>query len=409
MHILSYANRNEFLANPQLIRFDNVEGSNGPEPTLLIKASSLLLKYIISGSRIQISFKEHNGLMIYALKVYDDIDDGNHGIIWSVAETQREIDAIIGVCNELPLVTFLFNELAVNVSWNESSNLKLSQELLKIVEKCNPTRFNYEKDSKSIISLLSELHEDNNIYSSWVSKDIVYESPWNEIRSTFITSSTGASLVNIFEGDEGNQQEQIGIWLTDNLTPSGVHHSPQRTYKKNETRELSDILISHKFGAILIESKTLSILSRETLPGREKLKRNLSKHISKAFDQLKGGIKTIKDGANIFSKNGQPLSIDRENPAHAIVLIPELSLIEDYFEYDSEFIKNFVAETKSFPHILDIAELLRVIQAAEMISSRSDETSAIMAFDYYLVGRFERAVEANTLCIQLLLRFSDDI
>jgi hypothetical protein len=53
------------------------------------------------------------------------------------------------------------------------------------------------------------------------------------------------SLIDLFDGNEGNQQEQLCVWLTDNLQPSGVYHSPQIP-KGSGTRELTDILLSHR-------------------------------------------------------------------------------------------------------------------------------------------------------------------
>ena len=44
--------------------------------------------------------------------------------------------------------------------------------------------------------------------------------------------------------------------------------------------------------------------------------------------------------------------------------------------------------------------------AAEMIAARGTVTP-MMAFDYYLLERSKTAVEAGTLCIQVLLRFAD--
>jgi hypothetical protein len=100
--------------------------------------------------------------------------------------------------------------------------------------------------------------------------------------------------------------------------------------------------------------------------------------------------------------------VERGKPAHAIVLIPDLHLIDDRSAYGLEFIRDFVKATAGFPHLLDLSELLRVVQAAEMISARGKTATTMMAFDYYLTKRAERALEAGTLCIEVLLRFADE-
>ena len=91
-HPLAAYNRSEFLATPQLIRFDYVKGQDEFEPTLLIKGSTLLLKYIAQGVRMQLAFARLDDRLLYALKVYDDEEKA--GILWSIVERDEEKAAI---------------------------------------------------------------------------------------------------------------------------------------------------------------------------------------------------------------------------------------------------------------------------------------------------------------------------
>ena len=93
---------------------------------------------------------------------------------------------------------------------------------------------------------------------------------------------------------------------------------------------------------------------------------------------------------------------------HGIVLIPDLDLIQDREAYGLTFIKKFMETTNSFLHLLDIAELLRIVQAAEMIAARGTKTTPMMAFDYYLVERAKKTLAAGTLCIEVLLQFANE-
>jgi hypothetical protein len=259
----------------------------------------------------------------------------------------------------------------------------------------------------TVSPMIDRLHQSGVSDDEWLVLEVGGSPDWKAVHNHFITASASSSLIDLFDSDEGNQQEQLGVWLTDNLQPFGVHHSPQIP-KGAGTRELTDILLSHEFGAVLIESKTLSVLARERLPDRAKLKRDVAAHIGKAFDQLRGAIRKLKSGVQVTSPTGDTLTIEREKPAHAIVLIPDLELVEDQAAYGIEFIREFMTATGGFPHLLDISELLRVVQAAEMIAARGTTTTPIMAFDYYLTERAEKAVNAGTLCIEVLLRFADD-
>jgi hypothetical protein len=93
MHVLSAQYRSEFLACPQLVRFEYAEGRHGFEPTLLIKGSTLLLKYIVVGVRMQLLFTKMGDRLFYGLKVYDDIK--RPGVLWSILENEQEKRAIV--------------------------------------------------------------------------------------------------------------------------------------------------------------------------------------------------------------------------------------------------------------------------------------------------------------------------
>ncbi len=116
----------------------------------------------------------------------------------------------------------------------------------------------------------------------------------------------------------------------------------------------------------------------------------------------------MRNGTLITSKAGVELNVERSQPIHAIVLIPDLDLIEDQNAYGLQLIREFTKATGGFLHLLDIAELLRIVQAAEMIAARGTKTTPMMAFDYYLMERAKKTREAGTLCIEVLLRFTDE-
>src|SRR5438067_247417 len=82
--ILAAHYRSEFLATPTLIRFDYAEGQDGAEPTLLVKASTLLLKYIVQGVRMQLAFSRLGDRLLYGLRVIDD--EKKAAILWSILE-----------------------------------------------------------------------------------------------------------------------------------------------------------------------------------------------------------------------------------------------------------------------------------------------------------------------------------
>lgn len=405
MHMLSSHNRSEFLACPELVRLDYSKGRDAFEPTLLIKGNTLLLKYIVLGAPMRLAFTMHSGRLLCALKVSDDGDDG--GILWSVVEREQELNGIRGLARGEPLFAFLFNELAVNVAWNELPTPHQLDRLVAWADSATLGSIDYPAMNDTAGPLLERLHHNVESDADWIVLEVGGKANWKPIHNHFITASASSSLIHLFDNDEGKQQEQLGVWLTDNLHPLGVYHSPQIP-KGNGTRELTDILLSHEYGAVLIESKTLSVLTRGSLPDRAKLKHDVSAHIDKAFKQLRGAIRKLKANTSVTSLKGETLFVERTNPAHAIVLIPDLALVEDHAAYGIAFMRDFMEATGGMAHLLDISELLRVAQAAEMIAARGTTTTPMMAFDYYLMERAQKAVDAGTLCIEVLLRFSDN-
>ncbi|AIV89891.1 Uncharacterised protein [Burkholderia pseudomallei] len=401
MHILSSHNRSEFLACPQLVRFDYASGQSHFEPTLLVKGSTLLLKYVVMGVRMQMVFSRLGDRLVYGLKVFDDPEKA--ATLWSIVERKEELAALAALSTGEPCQVFLFNEIAVCVGWRETTiNIPLSkfQMLSSGVE---TEAVDYSSLSQQVSALLDRPSLDD-VPGNTVVIDIDGSKDWRPSINHFITNNASASSLDLFDRDEGNQQEQIGIWLTDSLHPSGSHHSPQIP-KGSQTRELTDILLSYDHGSMLIESKALSIFPRDVLPSRARLAKDISGHVKKAVSQLRGGIRKIKAGVPVMNFEGETIEVERTRPMHAIVLIPDLDLIEDQHQYDSAFMAEFMEATGGFLHLLDVAELLRVVQAAEMIAARGTTTTPMMAFDYYLIERAKTALQAGSLCFEMLLRF----
>jgi hypothetical protein len=89
-------------------------------------------------------------------------------------------------------------------------------------------------------------------------------------------------------------------------------------------------------------------------------------------------------------------------------LIPELSLLAGRGEVGIPFFQTVMQNTRGFLHILDPSELLRIVQAASMISARGKTTTSMMAFDHWLMKRAEHFVEIGHPYFHVLLRFDED-
>lgn len=404
MHILTPHYRSEFLATPQLVRVDYAKGANGFEPTFLVKGSTLLLKYMVLGSPLRFALGRVDDRLLYAFIAYDDA--AKPAMLWSVVENQAEVNALKGIVSGESCPIFLFNELALNVAW---SNVKgnFPSEIQTWIGNANLGKVDYASIAQRADDLLDQEFKGTISKDELVSTEIVSVEPWHPVLNHFITSHGADSPIDLFNRDEGGQQEQLAVWLTDSLHPRFVHHSPQIP-KGNGLRELTDILLSHEYGALLIESKALTVFNRDKLPNRTKLAKDVSQHVEKAIRQLRGSIRNLKTGVRVTTRAGAALDVERSKPAHAIVLIPEFSLIENQDHYGAAFIADFMEATGGFIHLLDLPELLRVVQAAEILSKGSTKVTPLMAFDYYLMERAERTRDVGTLCIQVLLRMKTE-
>ncbi len=225
MHLLSAHYRSEFLATPQLIRFDYVNGKSGFEPTMLIKASTLLLKYIVLGVPMQLAFARLGDRLLYALKVYDDGEKAV--LLWSILERDEERAALEALVRGATCQTFLFNELAVNVAW-AALPITAEPRLTAMVADAATGCVDHGAIRSDASSILNQLDNESVTSAGFVVADVSNTPGWNPVFNHFITSHATSSLIDLFNKDEGGHQEQLGVWLTDSLHPLAVHHSPHK-------------------------------------------------------------------------------------------------------------------------------------------------------------------------------------
>ncbi len=375
-------------------------GGSDFEPTVLIKTLSLSIKYLIRSRELQfVLMRLPDGFLGYGVLVDRDLD--HPGVLWSVMEKEDERSALTALVAGSRCAVFLYNELAINMAQTEiiaqSDNNKISHWISQA--NLAPEGHHFLSDSVSAkldAFLKGEIHDD--LYGLKAIR--VFE--WTEIRSSYITNRLKMSNVSAFSHKEGDQQEEVALWLTDELIPEGVIKNPT-VHHETKSRELADLLLSYGLGSFLFESKTLSILSRSTLPTREKLTATLLRHITKAQRQLTGGMRSLKRNCRITNEVGEELEINRVAPMHAIILVPDLSLLFDAKQFGGEFLRKFAQEAGGFLQILDLMELLRMVQAAEILERNGKEVTRMMCFDAHLLKRFKYAINQETPDFSFLL------
>lgn len=405
MHILANRVREEFLSVPHLVRFDMANSDIGREPALLVKTRTLTIKYAIKSNRFSlIVFRLTSGSVGYAIKVYDDPEKSV--ILWSVVEHQNEIDAIRSIANGGPCPVYLFNELAVNLVWglaNKFSSQSDLNGLLDNVTFCVDSALVVDE----VVALLDTWKGNQCGSANYFCFGEFSIDEWREIQSIYVTNRLGRSNLSVISEQEGAQQEELALWLIDALSLQGAIKNPQ-VVEDGGTRELADLLMTYEKGAFLVESKGLNILDRGILPGRDRLASSVIGKVKKAVSQLKGGCKNIGRGLRLLDERGDEIQIASVAAPHAIVLVPDLGLLDDSEVASGALLREFAQEAGGYLHILDPTELLRVVQSAHTISGMSKAVTLMMAFDYYLIERFKKAIESNRANFEMILRVSEN-
>lgn len=405
LHMLAAHHREEFLAAPGLARLTMALGPEGMEATCLLKAPTLTLKYCISSAKTElVVIWLATSRVAYGIRVHDDPSyPSTH---WSVIETEDELEALELVLKGESFQAFLFNELVVNVAGAEC--------LLQLPENTQDTnigdvvlgKVDHDDYAEEVSASLRKLESGEALSGRVIVFEVVRNHPWKVTTSHYITNNLSQSLVSISsEHDEGAQQEEVALWLIDGLSPEGAVRGPV-VHEEGGERELSDLLLSYERGSFLIESKTLSIFSRETLPDRKKLAKGVKKHLAKAVKQLVGGLKNLRRELPVTDGSGQPVEANMSLLPHAIVLVPDLYLLADDEELGGSYFLKVAQEAEAYFHILDPVALFRHVQAAHMLvdKSESGDVTPMMAFDCVLLERFKVARDQQSPCFEMIFR-----
>ena len=404
MYILPYRIHEEFLATPSLIRI--VESETDDVANLLIKASTLELKYISVTPSIDLRFFRvgaRGEFLAYAIFLGSGKD---LRIIWSVVEWATETKAIQSLVQHgVACKVFLYNEIAVNVAEAEfdyaagPSRTLLNLTLYKRPDPRGGIPHNVVLNAFTAARAAESVELQHTVSLK------ARSGGWVELSLLYITDAGKYPPLSLFSSDEGAQQEQLGTWLIGHLQPTASVRSPQ-FLNGSRSKELTDLFLSYEYGYFLVESKTLSVLSRAELPNREKLKRDIEKDVRKAVRQLGGALRSIRRGLPIVDADGAtiPLAAPVDAP-HAIVLVPDLELLDGLTEFGGQALRNLARQHEAYFHFLDPKELLRVVQAGELTVEMNDElNSEIEAVDLYLARRFELALTRPDPNFQVLAR-----
>ena len=397
MHLPRHELWQEMLAVPQLVRFTFPQ-QNGLEryPTLLIKAHSLLLKYIVQGVQLKLFFfRISDGHFAYALRIADDATHG--AIIWSLLADPDELAALRDLKEHGGCSVYLFNEACANCAWT-SAEILIDPPILELANEARPASRNPIQHMDEVSEVLDRIQQ--GATNEAIAVELVTADSWKQIRTDFILNGVGKATLNLLSDNEGSHQEQLAHALLGDLSPRGAYVNTQ-LHEPSGWKEFTDVVLTHEFGTVLLESKSLTVLEQR-LPDRNKLRKTIKKASIKGLSQLTGAARSLRTNVPVFDPNGNPIQLERTQPPHAILLVPDLDLMaEDEVWFPR--IKDFMRATGGFLHIMDTIQLFRMMQAARMISEASNKTSPMMAFDYYLIERTKAVIARRTINVDMIL------
>jgi hypothetical protein len=223
----------------------------------------------------------------------------------------------------------------------------------------------------------------------------------------------GTGLIRLDDSDEGNELERLGFQAFDHLCPFGAFHQPL-VGDGRRRRELCDILAVSRIreqedeGLFVIQSKVASATA-ETL-GRTDARRaaSVQKNLLCAVDQLRGAIRRLRAGDQIFRSDGTPVEVDPPVPeltgvveplnirerasqvGHAIVLVSDMHPGVDWDAVGHGLIHASEAVGYLF-HVLDLRELQRLV-------SHSAGRPAML--ENYLTQRWQLMVQHKSALVR---------
>ena len=98
------------------------------------------------------------------------------------------------------------------------------------------------------------------------------------MNATYTTNSAERCQINFLSGEEGQQQENLIRWLTNELSPHGAYLSAQIREPSGQ-KEFTEVILTSADCSFLFMSKTLAIFAQKKLPSHTKLASDIIKDL----------------------------------------------------------------------------------------------------------------------------------
>jgi hypothetical protein len=393
MHVPSSDIYPQLLVEPAGIWFVPARGSDSH--AILLKSPSNILKALTKGASIKLGFSvkaTSNGKVLMSVMYIEDEKDAP---IITISEhvqhfQQVALVEILSLRTRTPI--FFYDELARNIAEAECEFDGNKENVINLIGNINDLYVGEPiSDVIRAMNYLEGIAEGVITNSPLALEQIVVtELTLNQFKE-FDLYTVGLREVGRFgiaDKDEGGGLEQSVWHLFEGLFQHRIYRSPQLV-KMNKIRELTDILATSDNGVFLIESKVRAVLNTSKDQSASRRAKNIETQIKKALRQLAGAVKSIQQGLQIVTRDGQEIEINRELLPHAIVLLSEMYPAIDSKTITIELFKTQI-ESKAMFHILDLRDLAMLVGMSKTVN----------LFDYYLMQRAEEVVNMQNAVVR---------
>lgn len=342
-----------------------VPANGGDKLAVLIKAPSSSIKALVTGCAVELMFGKFDNLICNGVRIHDMPDAPI--LISGVQRDIEEHQALICLLEEKTAPIFLFNEMDVCLAWtNLVINEGDAQNTLNFLGESSGFYIGgFDKKCFCALDSFCYSTDPTQAYpnASLIPLNIIkpFFEPWRVNNNIFIGIHERHSIT-INDTNEGEVFERA-IWASlESVFPLNIYKSPQVEIGE-KTRELTDVLVFHECGYMLIESKDLSVLQAGYERDQQRRTNGVQKQILKAIKQLVGAGNAVNRGNKILDSSGNLLDIICDKPSHCIILITEMMHCGDWNEVEQEIMKA-MQSTGSFFNLLDLREFITLLKGS---------------------------------------------
>jgi len=382
MHMPSQRIHKEMYSENASLWFTLANG--GSETAILLKLPTTSLKSLMQGCRLEILFDRIAGYICWCVRIYDAPE---HPVaVTGVIRHPEEFDALLRILSECSAPLFLYNEMDFCVAWSDVifDHTATRKASVFLNEAPLISAVPFDAKTSSALDFFDSQLEQGHSENAQIISMLATVGPWTSAKIA-VAGVNDLKRIDVSSEDEGYALEAITWSALESVFPLSLHHSPKVTEGSKE-RELIDIVASYQFGAFLIEAKDLSVLRAKPQRTHSRRLATLRSHISKAIGQLKAAAKSVQEGVEVRTQDGNVIPLNREHPLHCIVLVTEFIEDDDWEQVFNELCDAWT-ERECFFHVLDLRELVTLLKIGKGRSTH---------FDYMLMERAKVCIKHNT-------------